>query len=48
MSDNNNLERLCVNIFKNGSGTTTKEELTAKWIEMINLFEREKVYIQIK
>lgn len=33
---------ICKSVFKNGAGTTTKQDYTKKWIELINKSERRK------
>ncbi|MBQ7114603.1 MAG: hypothetical protein IJO10_10250 [Clostridia bacterium] len=35
-------EKLCTSVFKDGSDATTKDKLTQKWIELINLLEKDK------
>ena len=35
-------EKLCTSVFKDGSNATTKDKLTQKWIELINLLEKDK------
>ncbi len=38
MADNT----ICKSIFKNGTNTTSKTQFTRKWIELINLSEKNK------
>jgi len=33
---------ICVSVFKSGENTTTKEEYTKKWIELVNRIEKGK------
>jgi len=33
---------ICKSVFKSGESTTSKKELTQKWIELINKIERDK------
>ena len=33
---------ICVSVFKSGENTTTTQEYTRKWIELINQIERGK------
>ncbi len=41
-SKNNDEKIICVSVFKSGENTTTKQEYTKIWIELINLMERSK------
>ena len=34
---------LCKNIFKDGKNTTTKDNFTSAWINLINQLEKEKM-----
>ncbi len=33
---------ICKSVFKSGESTTSKKELTQKWIELINKIEKDK------
>lgn len=33
---------ICVSVFKSGENTTTKQEYTKKWVELINRMEKSK------
>lgn len=33
---------ICKSVFKNGENTTSKYQFTQKWIELINLLEKNK------
>ena len=33
---------ICKSVFKSGENTTTRDEFTKKWIELINRLERSK------
>ena len=41
-SKNNDDKKICVSVFKSGENTTTKEEYTKKWIELVNRIEKGK------
>lgn len=41
-SHNNKDNMICVSVFKSGENTTTTQEYTRKWIELINRIERGK------
>lgn len=34
--------KTCVSVFRSGGSTTTKQEYTKKWIELINRMEKAK------
>ena len=36
------MENICRNVFKNGKSIPSKEQLTKKWIELINRSEKNK------
>ena len=36
---------VCTSIFKSGKRTTTEEEFTKKWIELINTLEKDSQFI---
>lgn len=38
----NDNKTICVSVFKSGENTTTTQEYTRKWIELINQIERDK------
>ena len=42
MAENNEPKTVCVSVFKSGENTTTKQEYTKKWIELINRMEKGK------
>ncbi len=35
-------QTVCRSVFKNGESTTSKNQLTKKWIELINKIEKNK------
>lgn len=37
-----NQQVICKSIFKNGAVITSKKEFTQKWIELINMLEKNK------
>ena len=42
MSEYNAPEIICNSVFKSGKNTTTEQEFTKKWIELINILEKDK------
>ena len=42
MAENKESKTVCVSVFKSGENTTTKQEYTKKWIELINRMEKGK------
>ena len=42
MANTDKNQILCRSVFKSGESTTSKKELTQKWIELINKIERDK------
>ena len=40
MKSNETTNRVCRNFFKDGKSTTSREQFTRKWIEMVNQIER--------
>jgi hypothetical protein len=42
MKSNETTNRVCRNFFKDGKSTTSREQFTRKWIEMVNQIERDK------
>lgn len=41
-SESNGDEKICVSVFKSGGNTTTGQEYTKKWVELINRMEKAK------
>lgn len=41
-SGSGNEKEICTSVFKSGENTTSKEEYTKKWIELINRIEKSK------
>ncbi len=42
MAENNESTIVCKSVFKSGESTTTKEQFTKNWIELINTLEKGK------
>ena len=42
MAEKENPKTICKSVFKSGENTTTKQEYTKKWIELINRMEKGK------
>ena len=36
------METICKSVFKNGASVTSRTQYTKKWIELINLLEKNK------
>ncbi len=41
-NDKSKTDTICKSVFKSGENTTSKEEYTKKWIELINRIEKSK------
>ena len=37
------IQQMCHSVFKSGESTTTKNQFTGKWIELINRVEKNKI-----
>ena len=48
MANNEQPQAACKSVFKSGESTTSKKELTQKWIELINKIERDKSITLVK
>ncbi len=42
MANTDKTQTLCRSVFKSGESTTSKNQFTKKWIEMINRIEKNK------
>ena len=42
MANNEKSKNICSSVFKSGESTTTKNQFTRKWIELINQLEKNK------
>lgn len=47
MKETKNDTNLCKSVFKSGKETTSQKEFTDKWIELINILEKNKSTLSV-